>query len=103
MYTYSKSASPGFRVMGTHQAPGSEYLSVNRNRFGFGIYSPGSVRFGARQVRVRFGLVHGRSGSGSVGLAAGGPVLCSGPILIPESNHEARGSGMGEATGMRRG
>ena len=105
------------------QAPGSECLrvSVNRNRFGFGICSPGSVRFGAWQVRVRFGLVHGRSGFGSVWCMAGlGSVrfcrprgwvrfgfsalkLGSGPILIRKSNHAARGRGMGGATRMRRG
>ena len=101
------------------QTPGSECLSVNRNRFGFGICSPGSVRFGAWQVRVRFGLVQGRSGFGSVWCMAGlGSVrfcrphgrvrfgfsaleLGSVPILIPKSNREARGSGMGGATRMR--
>ena len=94
------------------QAPGSECLAVNRNRLGFGICSPGSVRFGALQVRVRFGSVWCMAGLGSVrfcrphgrvrfGFSALKPG--SGPILTPKSNRKTRGSCMGGATRMWRG
>ena len=121
------SSSTGTRSSPRFGVPLSESKSV---RFwdlqsGFGsvwcMAGPGSLRFGAWQVRARFGLVHGRSGFGSGWCMAGlGSVrfcrprgwgrlgfsalkLGAGPILIPKSNHEARGSGMGRATRMRRG